>query len=76
MDWNRDGKVDGRDVVHYHQVINSDSGSSCDGGNTSSGGRGNGYGNRTVSDDERAKAIVILVGLALAYFVLGMMGFR
>lgn len=25
MDWNRDGKVDGHDAVHFHEVINSDS---------------------------------------------------
>jgi hypothetical protein len=25
MDWNRDGKVDGHDMVHFHEVINSDS---------------------------------------------------
>ena len=24
MDWNRDGKVDGHDMVHFHEVINSD----------------------------------------------------
>jgi hypothetical protein len=74
MDWNHDGKIDGHDMVYFHEVINSDSSSNDT--NYSSGGNGNGYGNSSTTDDEKAKAIVILIGICVAYFVLRMMGFR
>lgn len=32
MDWNHDGKIDGHDMVHFHEVINSDSNNSTAGG--------------------------------------------
>ena len=35
MDWNNDGRVDGRDYAHYKSVINTGGGSS--GGSSSSG---------------------------------------
>ena len=35
MDWNNDGRVDGRDYAHYKSVINTGSGSSS--GSSSSG---------------------------------------
>ena len=46
MDWNHDGRVDGYDMVHFHEVINSDnnnptvgggSGRATTGGNTELG---------------------------------------
>jgi hypothetical protein len=73
MDWNHDGKIDGHDMVHFHEVINSDSNNDS---SSAFGGSGNGYGNSSTTDDEKAKAIVILIGICVAYFVLRMMGFR
>ena len=35
MDWNNDGKIDGRDYAHYKSVIDTGSGSSS--GSSSSG---------------------------------------
>ncbi len=40
MDWNRDGKVDGHDMVHFHEVINSDSNSAPAIDGNVSGGNG------------------------------------
>ena len=40
MDWNRDGKVDGHDMVHFHEVINSDSNSAPAKDGNVSGGNG------------------------------------
>ena len=40
MDWNHDGKIDGHDMVHFHEVINSDGNSASDNGSNVSGGRG------------------------------------
>ena len=41
MDWNNDGRIDGRDYAHYKSVIDTGSGSS---GNSSSYGEGIGAG--------------------------------
>ena len=40
MDWNGDGKHDGRDDAFYHNVINKDNNSNGGGGKGSSGGGG------------------------------------
>ena len=36
MDWNNDGKIDGRDYAHYKSVIDTGSGSSGSGSYSSS----------------------------------------
>ncbi len=41
MDWNHDGKIDGHDMVHFHEVINSDSNNTP---TSTGGGRGSSKG--------------------------------
>ena len=42
MDWNNDGRIDGRDYAHYKSVIDTDDGSSS--GSSYSSGEGIGAG--------------------------------
>ena len=58
MDWNNDGKIDGRDYALYKSVIDTDCGSSGNGSYSS----GNSTGAKWV------------VGLIIAYVILKLMG--
>lgn len=59
MDWNNDGKIDGRDYAHYKSVIDTGSGSS-------------GSGSYSSSND--STCVKWIVGLIIVYVVLKLMG--
>ena len=75
MDWNRDGKVDGKDCVMFHEVINKDS--TNEPANTNSGGSRSGGGSssgtpRGLEMTSLGKAILtILVFMVGAFIAMG-----
>lgn len=69
MDWNNDGRVDGRDYVHYKSIIDTGSVSSCV--NRASNKNGS-SGNTSIFDGMgSAKWIVVVI---IVYVVLKLMG--
>lgn len=69
MDWNNDGRVDGRDYVHYKSVIDTGSVSSC--GNRASNENGP-SGNTSIFDGMGSVKWIVLV--IIVYVVLKLMG--
>lgn len=59
MDWNHDGKIDGRDYAHYKQVIDT--------GNSSSR-------NSSYSSSDGSSGAKWIVGLIIIFFILKLMG--
>ena len=59
MDWNNDGKIDGRDYAHYKSVIDT--------GNSSSG-------NSSYSSSDGSTGAKWFVILIIVFFILKLMG--
>ena len=63
MDWNHDGKIDGQEIVHFHEVINSDSNNSAVSG---------GSGGASTGDADLGwvgKAMLVILALGFISFI-------
>ena len=72
MDWNHDGKVDGRDAMLYHEVIAKDNSSS--GGTSSSTSGGGSYRHSTKQTNQTPPAPTFEIS-QLGGIVLGLLAF-
>lgn len=63
MDWNHDGKIDGHDMVHFHEVINSDSNNSTVGGGSGRASTGD------ASLGWIGKAMLVILALGFISFI-------
>ena len=65
MDWNHDGKIDGKDHAIYHEVINKESGTQSGG----SFGGSKGSGQTTFEISGLGKLVLGIFGFLLVYFI-------
>jgi hypothetical protein len=63
MDWNNDGKIDGRDYAHYKSVIDT--------GNSSSGSHNSSKNNMDLGTPTSVKIIIAII---IGYVILKLMG--
>ena len=63
MDWNNDGRIDGRDYAHYKSVIDT--------GNSSSRSHNS---SKNCADSSTLTSVKIIIAIIIGYVILKLMG--